>query len=1147
MSPLLRIVNYFLKKKGIISNEEELDHFFDNGVSFPQFIAVAFNIDQIPNIVQKPQNDSQRNLNNNIALEFLFQENEEIGQISPSFYTTKDKSNLLSLILTKQCFKIKYVKIISKCNLIVQSLGLRFININDIIKKETIVALLHVLTDKKVQIDTETNDFNLLMTQIFEKAKVPLVIDETSLEPPNQFLFLIQILIIFEHFSDKIKQIKKQYLRNKDKLKFKENDELTDLALLKTINGILKDESLSFNSIVEAVRRENAYKFVKLFFKEDIEFTEKLNTSQKDIESIIKLLGTKDPIFNVLLFNFRDLKYEYSSSVLFYTNFLNCFFLKKSRQELFERCSTIIFSMNKRDDFFFNKLKENLMNKKNPYEDKSLLFMWETYLALLYFVNERSVHFKVHIQIQKNTYDHYFDKKNIPQIIDEDFIEKCNSQEKDALYYQLQFIFNALDEECFSYHYHEMMLTALRLVRNIKVPKYATLIENIRVKNVSLILQKKRYNKFLNGEKKEDVKVEIDELNMLKKEKPKKPETFKQRFVNKKKNENSSFSLQSAELFWNPIDNDYSVDNGILYKKNKMNESQKEWIVNIENYEKNVKKNSESFQNFQNFLEIPLFSSFPIKNSRSELNKFFRYNEKIGKWETDSSSISTFFMKKLFKETNSKIPFVLFSNSYENELIELTSKLINYLHPNLDEDEIYVYGLCDRNLSLLEYNVFLTQEKSQVKPILLFLHVPQRKRNIGNIRTILLKIHCFLSLICDVEVVVLNKDHYNDQIDFLTKINNIKSSYQKAAEMKEDKNSIVSLNYQFNSEDLSSDGDDDCVIDESLNQRCFNDLNNLIEDINVDCFKKQLSHILLMNDQSIHGDIFDVIENSFLRNIKNQIQPDFCDICYINVNDTDTYRCFLTSLNKICLKVSNIYDDVMKNFDLIKITEASNMYINIKSEKEWKCELKNVIENRFTQIKQFQKSDEIDDFSLIDKLHDEIMSSYPSIDSDFYNECNLILTEIKNNITKLNSEFLTAELNRSSENNLNYLKEIINGRCYWDNDQKDSIENSHINFLEEEFYSIIDEFYSKKNFQHVFSCCQSILQSRIERDIKIIKKYFADLEQKFNSSGEITQPFSMLDEINKRTDYSIRESEKVREIKAVVEAGHLIDEIEQDF
>lgn len=38
-----------------------------------------------------------------------------------------------------------------------------------------------------------------------------------------------------------------------------------------------------------------------------------------------------------------------------------------------------------------------------------------------------------------------------------------------------------------------------------------------------------------------------------------------------------------------------------------------------------------------------------------------------------------------------------------------------------------------------------------------------------------------------------------------------------------------------------------------------------------------------------------------------------------------------------------------------------------------------------------------------------------------------------------------------------------------------------------------------------------------------------------------------MDEMNEITNYSIRENEKEREIKVVVESGNLTDEILQDF
>ena len=52
----------------------------------------------------------------------------------------------------------------------------------------------------------------------------------------------------------------------------------------------------------------------------------------------------------------------------------------------------------------------------------------------------------------------------------------------------------------------------------------------------------------------------------------------------------------------------------------------------------------------------------------------------------------------------------------------------------------------------------------QTKPIILLVHVPESKIEIPNRIFIIYQIYFFLSIICDISVVVLNKEHYTDQI-----------------------------------------------------------------------------------------------------------------------------------------------------------------------------------------------------------------------------------------------------------------------------------------------------------------------------------------------------------------------------------------------
>ena len=123
MDPILRIIHYLFKKKNIVNKDETFNSFFDNGVAFPQFVAIAFNIDEIPHINKSAKlGIFHKNMNNSTALRYLYDHNPTIAKISPNYTTEKDKAGLLSLILTKQCYSLNLPLIISKCNKIVKPL-----------------------------------------------------------------------------------------------------------------------------------------------------------------------------------------------------------------------------------------------------------------------------------------------------------------------------------------------------------------------------------------------------------------------------------------------------------------------------------------------------------------------------------------------------------------------------------------------------------------------------------------------------------------------------------------------------------------------------------------------------------------------------------------------------------------------------------------------------------------------------------------------------------------------------------------------------------------------------------------------------------------------------------------------------------------
>ena len=220
--------------------------------------------------------------------------------------------------------------------------------------------------------------------------------------------------------------------------------------------------------------------------------------------------------------------------------------------------------------------------------------------------------------------------------------------------------------------------------------------------------------------------------------------------------------------------------------------------------------------------------------------------------------------------------------------------------------------------------------------------------------------------------------------------------------------------------------------------------------------------------------------------------------------------------------------------------EIVDLCFNINFESE----LKSIRYDRFNQYKESNK-DETNEFILLSNLFNEITTMNPLIDQIFHQKSNLILDEIKQEIAYRNKDIFISELNKSSQNNLSYLKQIIHEQFYWSPEKKDLIINSHDYFLKNELFSIISSLYTKKEYPLVLQSCNSILENQVNQDRIALNQFFVEVENKYKSSDD--QVVDFIDEMNKGTNYSIRETERVKEIKVIAEAGHLQDIIPQDF
>ena len=949
------------------------------------------------------------------------------------------------------------------------------------------------------------------------------------------------------HFSfQKLKKF--DYTMNDDI----EKESLKNSVLLNAINIIASNKNLHFGSLFQAV--ENFDKIIMYLFKDDfsakVEIKELLthcDTAEEAISDITNFLSYKYRKFQYLNLDFTSEDFIDSSASLLYSTCLNFLFLKKTKRELFERCATILYVKSKNYD-------EILQNEIN------ILTNIMTYKSLIYFIKEGESNL-----IPKNIKalpKSYFKSTSVPLIVNKKFLDNC-SKDNDLpleIYFQLQFILNALDSGKNRPRFIEFFLVIIKKIKKIKVPPFDVLVSNIRSINISKILQRNSYNQAVKQNKIKEEKIEREgdydhyfgdlfedafRRNAL-------PElkTFSERHNEKRQhyfnvNKSQSDEFEDEEIFWNREKHNFVFKNGILFnKKNDQSKYTKKWKDSIDlllhqsiNSDKNVNKDSKV-----------QFNSISKRDIIEKLYKIFYYDEISNQWRYDNEEFTNLSKDKHINHRDAKTPIILFTNSNEEDLISINSNIINGSYPYLDDENIYVYALCSKSLSVLSFYVdFLSKEKSSIKPIFLLLHVPKNKRKLHNIKLIIYQIYAFLSFISDIEIVVLNKSYYNDQIELIRTVHNIKNSFQKLNENEV----ITSVQEEVNDNDDYDFSDDEERLIQRFNLRKFQNqdikpyCDIFLVKINDNVFQKKSKTIFLINDEKVALDNQNVIENDKnFSKICSQFKDSICKVHFINAKNADTYEGFLSSLTKLSIDKCTLYSDLHYNFHAVRLTDFSSAYVILKKLDDYKKELFEMLDQRFQTIKQYNQHD--DALNNILKLKKEIVKIYPPLDKKFLSDCNEILTEIHKNQGKKDRKFIKDELKESSKQKLDYLDIMINNEYTWSEEQRENIKISHIQFLKDEFFSILEDKFSSDVISVNYEENINILDKQVNKDTQKIVKIFNDFDKKLHLKKKKQLEIDYL--IQKGTNYCIREEENERELKVRVEiGGNLEDLIPQDF
>lgn len=189
-----------------------------------------------------------------------------------------------------------------------------------------------------------------------------------------------------------------------------------------------------------------------------------------------------------------------------------------------------------------------------------------------------------------------------------------------------------------------------------------------------------------------------------------------------------------------------------------------------------------------------------------------------------------------------------------------------------------------------------------------------------------------------------------------------------------------------------------------------------------------------------------------------------------------------------------------------------------------------------------------DEEKSLKQLQEEISIYFPKFDYEIINECNSIIYKMKSNFIVHSKKIIKRELKKSSNRLLSDLSKKIKEKNDWSEGLIEIISNSHIQLLKNEFFNIVKlNFGNDESFFMIYEENLNLLEKRIKKDIKKINKYL----KKAIENSKIRENVKISDfqnEIRKNTNYMLKETENIKEIKVSVEVGEEIDSlIEQNF
>lgn len=265
----------------------------------------------------------------------------------------------------------------------------------------------------------------------------------------------------------------------------------------------------------------------------------------------------------------------------------------------------------------------------------------------------------------------------------------------------------------------------------------------------------------------------------------------------------------------------------------------------------------------------------------------------------------------------------------------------------------------------------------------------------------------------------------------------------------------------------------------------------------------------------------------------------------IDINNINTFGSFLDDMTSILLKSGSRFLETKNKFNCLQLANMSSKYIDYKNFNKI-SQLSKILSDRIYLLenKQKLKSRGEMNMNILTLLYEEINMFTPKFDIDFQSCAEDQLSYIRKETSQHNKSYFKSQLNLSSKSNLMKIEKLIKNKHYISKDQAERIIRSHQKFLKNELFNIIKSNCNDSALITVFDDNYDILKEQISNDLLKIN----DLFNKIFEKREKIDKFDPIEDSKKKTNYVLKETENLREIKVSIEIGEdLTSVIEQDF